>query len=123
VWGSNPGGGRFALSVQTDPEAHSASCTMGIGSLFLGYTGDGVMVTIHLLLAPGLSMSIAKPLFLLYFLIASYRVSFIFIGNICDIIVNVYLLFTSQIRNCTALMRNTYPTCFVMLVSFRSEPV
>ena len=33
VRGSNPGGGvRFSASVQTDPGAHPASCTMGTGS-------------------------------------------------------------------------------------------
>jgi hypothetical protein len=32
VWGSNPGGARFFAHVQTDPGAHPASCTMGIGS-------------------------------------------------------------------------------------------
>jgi len=33
--GSNPGGARFSAPVQTGPEAHPASCTMGTGS-FLG---------------------------------------------------------------------------------------
>jgi hypothetical protein len=28
----NPGGARFFAHVQTDPGAHPASCTMGIGS-------------------------------------------------------------------------------------------
>jgi len=29
VRGSNPGGARFSTPVQTCPEAHPASCTMG----------------------------------------------------------------------------------------------
>jgi hypothetical protein len=34
VRGSNPGGGaRFSTPVQTGPVAHTASCTMGTGSL------------------------------------------------------------------------------------------
>jgi hypothetical protein len=32
VRGSNPGGARFFAHVQTGPEAHPASCTMGTGS-------------------------------------------------------------------------------------------
>jgi hypothetical protein len=32
VWGSNPGGGEFSLTVQTGPGAHPASYTMGTGS-------------------------------------------------------------------------------------------
>jgi len=30
--GPNPGGARFSAPVQTGPEAHPASCTMGTGS-------------------------------------------------------------------------------------------
>ena len=30
--GSNPGGDKIFRPVQTDPEAHSASCAMGTGS-------------------------------------------------------------------------------------------
>ena len=32
VRGSNPGGARFSVPVQTGPEAHQAFCTMGTGS-------------------------------------------------------------------------------------------
>jgi hypothetical protein len=32
VRGSNPGEARFFVHVQTGPEAHPASCTMGTGS-------------------------------------------------------------------------------------------
>ena len=32
VRGSNPGGAGFSAPVQTGPEAHPASCTMGTGS-------------------------------------------------------------------------------------------
>jgi len=31
VRGSNPGGARFSAPIQTGPEAHPASCTMGTG--------------------------------------------------------------------------------------------
>jgi len=32
VWESNPGGGRIFCALQTSPEAHPASCTMGTRS-------------------------------------------------------------------------------------------
>jgi len=32
VRGSNPGGARFSAPVQTGPEDHPTSCTMGTGS-------------------------------------------------------------------------------------------
>jgi len=32
VRGSNPGGARFSAPVQSSPEAHPASCTVGTGS-------------------------------------------------------------------------------------------
>jgi len=50
VRGSNPGGERFSAPVQTGPEAHPASCTMGTGS-FLGVRCcRGVTLTPHPLL-------------------------------------------------------------------------
>ena len=43
-------GARFSATVQTDPGAHPASCTMGTGS-FLGVkSGRGVTLTPHPLL-------------------------------------------------------------------------
>jgi hypothetical protein len=33
VRGSNLGEGKFSLPIQTGPEAHTTSCTMGTGSL------------------------------------------------------------------------------------------
>ena len=45
-------GARFSASVQTGPEAHPASCTMGTGS-FLGVRcGRGVTLTPHPILVP-----------------------------------------------------------------------
>ena len=50
VRGWNPGGARFSAPVQTVPEAHPASCTMGTGS-FLGVRCcRGVTLTPHPLL-------------------------------------------------------------------------
>jgi len=50
--GSNPGGGRDFLPVQTGPGTHPALCTMSIGS-FLGVNyGRGVLLTTHPLLVP-----------------------------------------------------------------------
>jgi len=43
---------RFSSPVQTSPEAHPASCTVGTGS-FLGVRCvRGVMLTLHPLLVP-----------------------------------------------------------------------
>ena len=47
VLGSNPGGARFSAPVQTGPEAHPASCTMGIGSFPELRCGRGVTLTPH----------------------------------------------------------------------------
>ena len=59
----NPGGGgRFSVPVQTGPEAHPASFTMGTGS-FLGVKYDrGVLLTTHPLLVPRSWKSRAIPL-------------------------------------------------------------
>jgi len=40
VWGSNPGGAKFSIPVQTSPGAHPASYTMGTRS-FLGVKWPG----------------------------------------------------------------------------------
>jgi hypothetical protein len=47
-----PVGARFSAPVQTDPGAHLASCTMGIGSLPGVKSGQGVTLTTHPLLVP-----------------------------------------------------------------------
>jgi len=49
VRGPNSGGARFSAPVQTGPEAHPASCTMGIGSFPGVRCGQGVTLTPHLL--------------------------------------------------------------------------
>jgi len=52
IRGSNPGGARFFAPLQTGPEAHPASCTMGTGS-FLGVRCCRcVTLTPHPLLQP-----------------------------------------------------------------------
>jgi hypothetical protein len=45
-------GARFSAPVQTGPEAHPASCTMGTGSFQGVKSGQGVTLTPHLLLVP-----------------------------------------------------------------------
>ena len=45
-------GARFLASVQTDPGAHPASCTMGTGSFLEVKSGRGVTLTPHHLLVP-----------------------------------------------------------------------
>ena len=45
--GSNPGRDDNFPSVQTGPEAHPASCTMGTGSFPGGRGGRGVRLTPH----------------------------------------------------------------------------
>jgi hypothetical protein len=45
-------GARFSAPVQTGPEAHPASCTMGTGSFPGVRCGQGVMLTPHSLLVP-----------------------------------------------------------------------
>jgi hypothetical protein len=47
-----PVGVRFFSHVQTVPGAHPASCTMGAGTFPEVATGQGVVLTIHPLLAP-----------------------------------------------------------------------
>ena len=50
VRGSNPGGARFSAPVQTGPEAHPASCTMGTESFPGVRCCQGVTLTPHPLL-------------------------------------------------------------------------
>ena len=50
VRGSNPGGARFSAPVQTGPETHPASCTMGTGSFPGVRCCRGVTLTTHPLL-------------------------------------------------------------------------
>jgi hypothetical protein len=45
-------GARFSAPVQTSPEAHPASCTMGTGSFPGVRCGRGVTLTPHPLLMP-----------------------------------------------------------------------
>jgi len=48
----SPLGARYSASVQTDPGAHTASCTMCIGSFPGVKSGQGVTLTPHPLLVP-----------------------------------------------------------------------
>jgi len=43
---------RFSAPVQTGPEAHTASCTKGTGSLLEVRCPRGVKLTLHPLLVP-----------------------------------------------------------------------
>jgi len=45
-------GARFSAHVQTGPESHTASCTMGTGSFPRVRCGRGVTLTPHPLLMP-----------------------------------------------------------------------
>jgi len=45
-------GARFSAPVQTGPETHPASCTMGTGSFLGASCGWGVTLTPHPLLVP-----------------------------------------------------------------------
>jgi len=45
---------RFSIPEHTDPDVHSASCTMGTWSLSRAEDGRGVAFIIHLHLAPRL---------------------------------------------------------------------
>ena len=54
-------GARFSAPVQTDLEAHPASCTMGTGSFPEVKSGRGVTLTPHLLLVPWSRKSRATP--------------------------------------------------------------
>jgi len=56
-WGS-----RFSAPVQTGPEAHLASCTMGTGSFPEVKSGRGVTLTPHPLLVPWSRKCRAIPL-------------------------------------------------------------
>ena len=52
----------FSTSVQTGPEAHPASCTMGTGSFPGVKSGHGMTLTTHPLLVPWSRKSRAIPL-------------------------------------------------------------
>ena len=58
--------GRDFLSVQTDPGAHPASCTMAIGSFPGVKYGRDVLLTTHPLLVPRSWKSRAIPLPILW---------------------------------------------------------
>ena len=60
--GSNAGGGRDFLPVQTGPGAHPASCKMGTGSFPGVKCGRGVVRTTHPFLVPRSWESRAIPL-------------------------------------------------------------
>jgi len=45
-------GARFSAPVQTGPGAHTASCTLGIGSFPGVKSGRGATLTLHPLLVP-----------------------------------------------------------------------
>jgi hypothetical protein len=67
LWGGRSGdriplGARFSAPVQTDPGAHSASCTMSTGSFPGVKSGRGVTLTPHPLLVPWLLKGRATPL-------------------------------------------------------------
>ena len=47
-----PVGAKFSAPVQTSPEAHPASCTMGTGSFPWVKSGRGVTLTPHPFLVP-----------------------------------------------------------------------
>jgi len=51
-WDQIPVGARFCAPVQTGPESHPASCTMGTGSFMGVRCGRGVTLTPHPLLVP-----------------------------------------------------------------------
>jgi len=55
-------GARFSAPVQTSPESHPASCTMGTGSFPGIKSGRGVTLTTHPLLVPWSWKSRAIPL-------------------------------------------------------------
>jgi hypothetical protein len=59
-------GARFSAPVQTGPGAHTASCTMGIGSLPGVKSGQGVTLTPHPLLVPWSRKGRSTPLLLLW---------------------------------------------------------
>jgi len=52
--GWNPGGGDISAPVQNGRGAHTASCTVGTGSLSPGESGQGVVLTAQSHLAPRL---------------------------------------------------------------------
>jgi len=56
-------GARFSATVQTEPGAHPASCTMGTGSFPGVKNGRGVTLTPHPLLVPWSWKGRAIPLF------------------------------------------------------------
>ena len=76
--GSNPGGDKIFLPVQSGPGAHPDSCKMGTGS-FLGVKcGRGVLLTIHPLLVPQSWKSRAIPLPTLWATLGLWRGHFTF---------------------------------------------
>ena len=73
VRGSNPCGARFSAPVQTGPEAHPASCTIGTGSFPGVRCGRGVTLTPHSFQCRGLKQSRAIPLLSLKAFVACER--------------------------------------------------
>jgi hypothetical protein len=55
-------GARFSAAVQTGPEAHPASCTMGTGSFPGIRCGRSVTLTPHPLLVPRYTSTLPKGL-------------------------------------------------------------
>jgi len=67
-------GTRFSAPVQTSPEAHPASCTMGTGSFLEVRCSRGVPLTPHPLLVPRSKKNRAIPLLSLRAFVAYERV-------------------------------------------------
>ena len=65
---------RFSAPVQTGPEAHPASCTMGTGSFPGVSCGRGVTLTSHPVLVPRSKIETVIPLISLRALVAYERV-------------------------------------------------
>ena len=105
---SNPGGGcgRFSAPIQTGPEAHPASWTMGTGSFPWGKGGRGVTLTTHLYLVPRSGKSRPRTLLPLWARVACYRVK---------PYLTLRLLCGEQIcSQQTAILSHTYlPLCIV----------
>ena len=75
VQGSNPGEGKILpISIQ---EAHTASCTMGMGSLSQGHSCQGMAMIIHPYLTPRFKKFWNCTPTSLFTFMASYRVNFI----------------------------------------------
>ena len=106
-------GARFSAPVQTGPEAHPATCTMGTGS-FLGVkNGRGVTLTPHPLVVPWSRQSIAMPLLPLWAVRfvqslsactrLTFTFTFIFISYFC--FTYIYLHLTEKFMQVTKLYR------------------